>query len=402
MSILTIGIGPAGFYRDRLPEILTKLQTQARGIYGEDIDIESHTPDGQLLGSFAECLDDIGQAIEDTYNGRNPNAATGQNLTSTCALNGVYRVVGDYSYVDVSVVVASGATVPSGTQVQDEDNGAVYAFSTAVVGNGEAQNVTCNAVKKGTHSAAGNVTKIVQPTYGLISVTNPAESSTVSGEETDENLAIRRNLSTAAPTSGFLESIYAGLLEIPGIGKVKVYENDTGIQKDIHPGDQALNPHSVTTVVTAGSASSIGAVLYNRKTPGVTTCGSTSVVVSDSLGIPHTMKYTLAEEVQIYVRVRYKDRPGSGFGGSGGEEAIRTALVTWMQVNQLPSVPVFRGFLWAQAQLAVQGLDNLPAVIIEDISIGTTEEGVVSADFIAAWDEYCVLTPENVVFQVVT
>jgi len=401
MSILNIGIGAAGFTRDRLPDILTKLQTQVQGIYGSDIDLGPSTPDGQLLSIFAEAVDDLGQAIEDTYNGRNPNAATGQNLTSTCVLNGVYRVIGDYSYVNELMTIALGANVPAGTLVADVDTGATYATQASVTGTGVAQSVTCKATVKGSYSAAGKVTQIVNPTYGLISVTNPSPSTVVDAEETDEQLRIRRNLSTAAPTAGFLESLQAGLMAVPGIGLLRLYENDTGVWADIKTGDQALGPHSVAVVVAGGSSSDIGAALFSRKTPGVSTTGTTTVTVNDTLGISHTVRYTLATPVNHVVKVRYKERPGAGFGGSGGEAAVIAALVAWSTANQLPSADVYRFHLAAVAQTAVPGLDGLPAIIIEDVQIGRTSGSLASTDLGLAWTEWGVLLAENVLMEIV-
>lgn len=400
MSVLNIGISEAGFTRDRLPEILAKLQVQARGIYGSDIDLTEATPDGQFLGILAEVIDDTGQAIEDTYNGRNPNAATGQNLTSTCTLNGVYRIVGSFSYVDVQALITVGAVVPAGTQVQDEDTGAVYAFSVAATGIGTPQTVTCVALVKGTYSAAGKVTKIVTPTYGLQTVTNASPSTVVDAEESDERLRIRRNQSTAAPTNGFIDSLLAGLLAVPGIGKLKIYENDTGAYKDIKAGDQVLRPHSVAVVVTGGSASLIGEALALRKTPGVSTVGNTDVTVNDSLGIPHVLKYEVALEEEFFVKISYRERPGAGFGGSGGEEAVKAALVAWVETNQLPSDNVYRGFLWAEAQGTVLGPDGLPAIVVEDVQLGRTELLLASTDLALAWSEIGILPAANVIFEV--
>ena len=407
MSIISIGVGPAGFTRARLAgdppnDILSILQAQTKGIYGSDIDLSPASPDGQFLGILAEVIDDTGQAIEDVYNGRDPNAATGQNLTSTCTLNGVYRNVGSYAFVDVAMTITAGAVVPAGTQVQDEDNGAIYASAVDVTGTDSAQLVTCKALVKGSVSAAGKVTKIVSPTYGLQSVTNPSPSTVVNADETDEQLRIRRGLSTAAPSAGFLDSLHAGLLAVPGIGPLKLWENDTGVYKDIKAGDQALGPHSVALISTGGGASDIGAALYRRIIPGVSTMGTSTVTVSDSLGIPHVYKYTIATAVNYAVKVRYFERAGAGFGAVGGEAAIKAALVAWSLANQLPSNDVYRFHLASVAQQAVIGLDGLPAIVIEDLQLGRSSGSLASSDLSLAWTECGVLLPENIAFEVVT
>ena len=397
--MINIGIDESGFYRDRLDTIIENFKAAARAIYGSDIQIGTETPDGQFIGAFAEGVDDLAQAIEDTYNGRNPDAATGQNLTSTCRLNGVDRGTGEYSYVNALMSIAQGAVVPAGTQVQDEDTGAVYASEAAATGTGSPQLVTCKALVKGTISTAGKVTKIVNPTYGLTSVTNPDPSTSVSPEETDEQLRIRRNLSTASPTSGYLDSIQAGVLATPGIGKVKIWENDTGDFKDIKPGDRALSPHSVAVVVTAGSATDIGAAIYARKSPGTMSVGSSEVVVADSLGVAHTMRYTVSSAVEYALRITYRERPGAGFGSSGGEAAVKAALVAWSEAKQLPTEDVYRSWVEAVAQNAVIGLDGLPAIVITDVQLGRTSGSLASADLALDWDEVGELLEENITLE---
>jgi len=401
MTIISIGVDSAGFYRDRLDAIITKFQTRARTIYGVDTNLDAETSDGQFIGAFAEAVDDVAQAVEDVYNGRNPSAATGQNLTSTCTLNGVYRIIGDYAYVDVQMTIAAGAVVPAGTQVQDADTGATYASTVAVTGTGAGQLVTCKALVKGMTSAAGKVTIIVRPTYGLLSVTNPSPSTTVDPMESDEALRTRRALSTAAPTVGFLDSIRAGLLAVPGVGQVKLWENDTGATLDIKPGDHALASHSLAVVVTGGEASAIGAAIYARKPPGISTVGSASVAVNDLVAIPHVMRYTVATPVEYALKIQYWERPGAGFGAAGGEAAVKAALVAWSAANQPPSGDVYRFHLAAVAQQAVVGLDGLPAIVLADVQLGRTVGGLASADLALVWTELARLLTENIVMEVV-
>ena len=399
MTLINIAVTDAGFTRDRLPTILAALQSQALAIYGSDINLDPATPDGQLLAIFAEGIDDTAQAIEDVYNGRNPDVATGQNLRATCRLNGVNWIAGDYAYVDEQMTIKAGAVIPAGTQVQDEDTGAIYASTVDVTGDGSGtQIVTCKALAKGATSAAGKVTNIVKPTYGLTSVTNPAPSSIVDAAETDEQLRIRRNLSTAAPTVGFVDSIVAKLLTVAGVGKIKVWENDQGVVADIKAGDQAKPPHSILVIVTGGPATDIGNAIYDAKPPGITSVGSSSVTVNDSQGIPHTMRYTVATPVEYELQITYRARDGAGFGSpsTGGEDAVKAALFAWSLANQQPSGDVYRYHLAAVAQQAVIGIDGLPAMVIEDIQLCRPSGSLAASDLALAWNEIGSLLTANI------
>lgn len=398
--MFTIAVTPTGFVRDRLDVIKANLEARAKTIFGDDIELGEETPDGQLIGAFAEALDDTAQAVEDTYNGRNPAAATGQNLTSTCLLNGVFKILGDYSFVDVLVTIPNGALVSSGAQVRDQDNGAVYATVADATGTGSPQLITCKALVKGTVSAAGKVTQIVTPTYGFSEITNPLASTTVAPEEHDEALRMRRSQSTGSPSQGMIESALAGLLAVPAVGFLRLWENDTDDTIDAKTGDKALPPHSLTAVTTGGEASAIGAALYSRKGIGCSTKGSSSVVVSDSAGNPHTMHYTVATPVDFAVRITYKERSGQGFGGDGGELAVQNFLAAWVAANQLPGADVLRFHLAIPAQQAVLGLDGLPAMVIESIQLGRNSGSLADSDLELAWNELGALLPSNVAMVV--
>jgi hypothetical protein len=182
---------------------------------------------------------------------------------------------------------------------------------------------------------------------------------------------------------------------------MKLWENDGGVFKDIKAGDSALGPHSIALISTGGAASDIGAALHARIIPGLRTMGESTVVVSDSLGIPHAYNYTIATPVSYALKIRYFERPGAGFGATGGEGAVKAALVAWSLANQLPSNDVYRFHLASVAQQAVVGLDGLPAIVIEDLQLGRDTGSLASSDLGLAWTELGALTLENISFEIV-
>lgn len=400
--MIQIMITPQGFRRDTLPEILDKLKTAAQGIFGQDIELGPETQDGQLLGIFAEAIDDTCQAVEDAYNSRNPNAATGQALATVCTLNGLAKILGGYSVVDVSATVALNATVPAGTQVRDSANGAVYAFNTPVTGTGGATTVTCTALEKGTTSTAGHVTEIVNPTFGLISVTNPNASTTVAAEETDEQLRIRRAQSTMTPSVAMVDSVLAAVLAVGGIGKVRIWENTLSVQQSAKPGDNALTPNCIAVVVSAGPASDIAAAIYSKKSLGCSTMGNIATQVSDARGNPQIIRHTVATPVRVVAAVTYQERVGQGFGSAGGEASVKAALAAWILANQYPGDDVFLSFLSSCAQQAVIGIDGQPAFVIESFTIGRYGGAQAAADLELAWGEIATLAFDDITMTVAT
>jgi hypothetical protein len=389
--MITILVTSTGFVRDNLATILSKLTAAAQIIFGADVDLSPSTQDAQLLGAFAEAIDDTAQAVEDVYNGRNPDVATGQNLVATSRLNGVNVILGSYATVNLTAVIMLGATVPAGTLVQDATNGAQYAFDIDTVGLGTPQTVSCTAVAQGTTSLAGAVTQITTPTYGLISVVNASASSPATAQETNEQLRLRRRQSTAMPTQGMVDSLRAALLAVPAVGFMKLWENDTGVQASAKPGDYALPPHSVSAVVTSGAAAAIGTAIMRRKSLGCSTAGDQTVVVGDAFGNPVTIRYRYAVPVRVYLTLTYRERAGQGFGAGGGEDAVKAAVVAWVLANQQPGADLPTSLLMLPALGAVTGIDTLPAFIIESVLLGRASGNQVAADLALAFNEQATL-----------
>jgi len=400
--MINVGVTAAGFVRDSLETILTKFTDRAKLIFGSDIDLSPSTKDAQLIGVFAEAIDDIAQALENVYNGRDPDHATGQNLTATCRLNGVNKNIGSYAVVNVSALVLLNATVPAGTQVADATNGAVYAFQTEVFGTGSPVLVSCLATTMGVTSLAGDVTVIVQPTYGLVSVTNPAPSTAAAAVEGDEALRLRRNASTASPTQALVDSVRAGILAVSTIGKMRLWENDTSVQANAKPGDHALPQHSITAVVTSGSATDIGTAIFRRKSLGCSTVGDQVVQVSDSAGNAQPIRYYVATPVRLFVKLTYRERLGQGFGTGGGEDAVKAALVAWVTAYQQPGADAVISFFTPPALASVPGLDGLPSIMLEGLETGRAVDATTAADLATAFNEIVTLAADDIAMVALT
>src|SRR6202007_303564 len=111
-------------------------------------------------------------------------------------------------------------------------------------------NVNATATVIGAQGApAGTITAIDTPVFGLQSVTNAADAIVGRAVETDGQLRTRRAQSVAYPSQTIAEGIYAGIAQISGVTRAKVYENDQPIP-DVTTG-QAAN--SIYAVVEGGA-----------------------------------------------------------------------------------------------------------------------------------------------------
>ena len=142
-------------------------------------------------------------------------------------------------------------------------------------------------------------------------------------------------------------------------------------------------------VVDGGDPVAIAEVIRLKKAPGVVTYGTTSEIVVDEAGIPHTIQFSRSRDVPI--RVIIPVRPKGGYTTTI-DSKLRTTVSDWVN-NLHPGDDIVLSQLTSKATL-----DNNPAFEIErPVTLGRLIGGTqVESDLVMAFDEHASLTPDNV------
>lgn len=314
-----------GLLRTRLDERLAQLVADYKSVFGDDIQVNPDDIDGQMLGLFAQALNDLDSLAEVVYNSFNPQSATGLALKRLVQLNGIKYIAGAYSAVDVTITGQQGTFIPLNSLVKDNVTGVKWATQTDVtIGASGISIVTCLAVDKGAiAAAAGSISKIDTPIFGWQTVTNVNPATVGRDEETDEQLRIRRAKSTATPGQCIIDAVFGSLANLVGVRLVRVYEND----KDaVDVNGQA--PHSIYCVVEGGVVADIAQLIWLKKTAGTTTIGTLPIVILDSQGSPHTINFDRPVYTDVYITVNVTKHAGYP---SNGAALMKQALVDYGQ-----------------------------------------------------------------------
>lgn len=104
-------ITAAGMSAPDFQSILTGWKTIFRGIYGDDIYIESDSKDGVLLSLIAYAMHGGNNAALSTWNAFSPATGTGAGLASNVKINGISRKAPSNSTVDVRLVGQVGIVI---------------------------------------------------------------------------------------------------------------------------------------------------------------------------------------------------------------------------------------------------------------------------------------------------
>lgn len=298
-------IDESGISAPSYDQILTWLQDQYRAIFGADVYLGNDSQDGQFLGIVAAAINDTNAAILQAWASAGPATAQGEALSSRVKINGISRAVATRSQVTVTLVGQAGATINDGS-VQDA-NGVKWDLpASVVIPPSGSITVTATCQQLGAVTApAGTVNRIATPTLGWQSVANAAAATPGNPVETDAQLRKRQAQSVALPSRTVLGGILGAVQAVPGVIQAAIYENDTSATDA-----NGLPEHSIAVVAQGGDAAAIAGAIRRKKTPGTYTHGTTSVVVTDEIGIPNTIRYFQPTAVPMVVEVRLKALPG--------------------------------------------------------------------------------------------
>lgn len=314
----TNAITATGLTVESVSDIIAELTAGYTTIYGSDINLDSNTPDGQMMNIYAVALADNLELLTSVNAQFSLQNAYGVQVDNLVALNGIQRQQGTYTVAQVLVTVSQALTLPgqdvlvsnpSATVFTISDNaGNQYQLETSNVfsGSGSAT-LSFIAVDIGQVLTNPNtITVIVTPLTGVTSVNNPSTSSDVIGtnEESDVQLKIRQGKSFSVAATGPADVIRAQLLNTAGVADAFVPENDTNSTVNGVPA------FGIWVIVNAPlvAAATIAQVIYSKKTLGCaqkTTAGQ-SYTITRPAGNTFTAYWDNATPQALYISFTIK------------------------------------------------------------------------------------------------
>ena len=298
LPTLAVTIGPTGASAPSFADILLSLQASYRGVYGDDVDLDADTQDGQWITIQAKAQNDTNNAVIAAFNSYSPAKAQGAGLSSVVKINGLQREVPSNSQANITIVGQAGTVITNGQVGDNLSLGTVWALPASVtipLGGSIVETATCTT-PGATAAGIGSLTAILTPTRGWQTANNTAAATPGNPVESDAMLRQRQAVSTNLPAQFPLDSIVSNVANLPGVIRVSGYKNDTG-----SPDGDGLPGHSISIVVEGGDAVQIATTIAQKKADGTGTYGSTTEVVLDPKGVPNTINFYALAIVQLDV-----------------------------------------------------------------------------------------------------
>jgi uncharacterized phage protein gp47/JayE len=321
LSTLAPTISSTGITIPSYNDIYQSLIAIMQGIYGSDIYVDPDSQDGQWLAALAQAINNSNQAAVAVYQAYSPTYAQGTGLDSVIKINGLKRDVATNSQAVGNIIGVAGTIITNGV-VMDTSSNLWNLPTTVIIPGGGSIEETVTAQSPGSISAGiGQINAIYTPQLGWQSFSNTSAATQGNPVEADGQLRVRQSQSTALPAQSIKEAIYGALSNIPGVTRVTVYENDTGATDA-----NGVSDHTFIPIVQGGDANAIANAIYILKPPGIQTGGTTTIVITDQLGLVTPINFDVLTLVPIYYAVTIKAL--AGYVSTTGD-ALIAALVAF-------------------------------------------------------------------------
>lgn len=382
------------FKRKHIDEIESDLKTQAREVFGSDVDLEQGSPIKQFVDLMVVEQDRLWQALEENYYISFYEDAFGDNLDRILSLAGFSReqrrsATGEVTF-STSSPNAANVEIPQGTEVQtaSTETKPAIPFKTTrseVLESGETS-VTVPVVGLGpgeaeidtkwlgseTNVPSNTINTIVNPIAGIDSVTNPQptgdeELGFVEGRdrETDAEFKLRYNTTLAEGGVSTMLAMESSIMK---------YDEDIKSVRVEERHDTQNNEYGPEVVVLAPKVSDdrIAEAVLKSRAAGVNSYGSDSGTATTEDGRTKTEHFDRATRIGILVDAQLNT---SNTFPNDGLTQIENRVIT---------------FLGGTARDGIQypGLDIGEDVVIDQVKKRVMEEqGVVSSNVYIGKDE---------------
>jgi uncharacterized phage protein gp47/JayE len=294
-------------------EIRADLEESFRNIYGDDINLESNSPDGQIIGILTQLGVDLRELAVQINNGFDPDRAIGRILDERVVINNIERAGGTFTTINIDITVDRTVTL----QGLDADFANINGTGYTIQDNAGNQFVLIDTetITAGTHSmpfrakqigqvetTIGTITNPVTIVLGVTGINNPVAPTNIGqNEETDAQLRVRRQQSVSNSANGYLNGLLGLVLSIDGVTDAQLYENYTNTTDS-----NGIPPHCIWLIAEGGANSDIGDAIYERKSYGCDMKGDVEVNITTASDSLFVAKFDRPTSVNLYVQFEIK------------------------------------------------------------------------------------------------
>lgn len=433
----SFGVLSTGFSKKTRQDIIDEIVDSITTDISPNLNTQSDSILGQIIGVFADQLSEDWDVLEDVYESQYPDSAFAASLDGIGSITGATRLAATESTVTLTVTgdnataltVGRQARVPNGgifetlaavtinlatawapttsysvgDIVRNDSPDNIYVCTiagtsdgsggptgegTAIVdntvtwrflGDGEGYN-TVAAQATVTGPVAGlafQITEIVTAVSGWLGVTNQADATPGTDIETDSAFRTRREALLTVSGKGTVDTIRAKLLLVDGVTEAFVFENTTDLV-DVN----GLPAHSIQCVVLGGTDADVAQAIFDDKAAGIETFGvDISEVITDSQGVSHTINADRADPVEMFLNITVIT---DGNYPANGDDQVEAQLLALGNALSIGDNVIYAQFFGETLETAggVSGVVDIQSMVLDKrpvtVTSGNTETFTLS------------------------
>ncbi len=299
-----------GLTIDTLQEVIIKFEEGYKDIYGNDIILDSNSPDGQVINIYAQAIRDVLELLQQVYTGFDLQQAIGVILDQRITTLSIQRQGATFTQQQVEITTDRSLTLEGLDAAANDPDGIGY----TVADNAGTQFIlldTFNAPGAGVHNLTfrakdlgsittlpNTVTNPVTVVLGVTLINNPTGVLELGLDgELDSTLKLRATKSTANKSKGFIDGLTGLLLNITGVTDARVFENFSNIIDA-----DGIPAHSIWAIVEGGANTDIGDTIYATKNAGAGMKGVTTVDITTVNGSVFTARFDRPQSKELFIR----------------------------------------------------------------------------------------------------
>lgn len=380
-----------GFKRKQYSEIVADMQTRARNLFGENINLTDRSPLGIFIQVLAWSIASLWQLAEKVYYSAFVDTSEGNSLDYAVRKGGVTRRGAEKATATQRFTGDNGTVIPSGFLVGTETEILFETIESGTITTGTLD-LTVRALVGGTQSniPSGNINQIINPLAGISSTVNTTDAEGGRNVETDAELRTRYFLSFAAAGASTIDALIAALLRTVGVRGANI-EEVKNLDDDVI---------GFRAIVLGGLANDVAQTILNYKAWGVKTFGTQTGTAVASNGQSYTMNFDYATEVDLYANITITK---SGAFPVNGSDLIKDRIAEYIGGTDTQG-NVYTGLAMGQDIVYAKLIDiifNVAGVADVDLEISKDNITFAKTNIVVDFDEVAQTEPSKLVISVV-
>ena len=394
---MTFGLTSTGLKIKRLADIKSEIDARMKTLFGDSIDLDPATPEGQIIALQSERESLLWELAQETYDSQYPLTSEGRALDNVVSITGTTRKGASFSKVLKGVARGdNGTIIPAGTIISVSGNSSSRFVTTADATINIVDGVTFKSgyielVCESTgpiQANTGTLTVIETPVPGMSSFINEEDAELGSNIESDSELKARRDQELQIAGSATIEAIRSELLARPLVTAAIVFQNKYSI-----PDIDNRPPHSLDIVVQGDDEQDLANAIFLVTGGGIETIGAITKTVIDSQGFNQTIKFSRPTDVNIWIE--YDLTVDNSLFPSDGLDQAEAAILAFGESLTVGQDIVVFGY-----KSLINVFNNIPGITDVELRIGKTNTPTLNQNVVIAAREIAVFDSARITGQV--